>query len=203
MDNVTWNNIESTDTDWTGAQTSEQVSYNETMTIANGEAWVIAVESCLNRLAKTTNSNTDKPILFPGPVTANTTIADVQGQVVVKINTNGANNEGDYWSGNTPALFSRWENGSAIAPLTVNLKWGSPIESTPLITGDDALHWCYTELDNIDTKIDSPVLHTIITREIYTEHSMNAPSVDISTIVTQLQIVRLPQSNLTRRFLTC
>lgn len=132
---------------------SENVpSYDQTYQLADGPAWCIAVESCLKRLEKAEGKKPDKPMLHNTPVTPYTTIEDVQGQVIAKINTNGDENEviGIGWSGNTPALFSRWENGSGKTPMTINLQWGKPVAPTPVEENKDALHWCFTELDNVD-----------------------------------------------------
>lgn len=113
------------------------------------EAWAIAVRSCLENLA-------NKDIVYEGDLDRNTTIRDVQGKIVVKINTNDDASEASYlWGDNTPALFSRWIDGSANTPLTINLKWKSP--AAPYMPGtidevdsnSDALRWCFTELDNI------------------------------------------------------
>lgn len=145
-----------TDADpWQNESTS--TSYTN-KTISDQNAWSTAIESCLERLKRTTNTTTNKPVLYDGKITRNTTIAQVQGQVVVKINTNnsdGANTENlmssNYggWSGNTPALFSRWVAESGTTPRTINLQWGSPV--TPNDNGElhEGLRWCYTELDDI------------------------------------------------------
>lgn len=171
--NVTWSNVASNFTDadkW--VIDSESNSYNDTYNLSWGQAWAIAVESCLYRLANTNSTKTSKPILYTDQITANTTIKDVKGHVIAKINTNGGDNEGTYengvfttsfWSVNTPALFSRWTTGSGSKPLTINLKWGQPIQpysgpgtsETP-DQADNALHWCYTELEavgNVDDRI--------------------------------------------------
>lgn len=123
-----------------------------TIQLTAKEAWAIAVRSCFERLASEVNSKTGKPILYSGDLTANTTISDVQGQIVAKINTNDDENEARYlWGDDSPALFSRWMADSGEKPLTINLKWNSPVapygaDGLP----DSDLRWCFTELDNID-----------------------------------------------------
>lgn len=152
--NITWDTsgVFSDDDPWTSSE--PVVTYTGSMTLTTAQAWVVAVESCLVRLAATDNKTTGKKVLYTTPVTANTTIRDVQGQVIVKINTNDTNNnenEGFGWTGNTPALFSRWMEGSGAQPLTVNLQWGKPVAPY----GDGAtgpttdLRWCYTELEMV------------------------------------------------------
>ncbi len=166
--NVTWSNVASKFTDadkW--VIDSEKNSYNDTYNLTGGQAWAIAVESCLYRLANTNSTKTGRPILYTEQITANTTIKDVKGHVIAKINTNGDDNEGTYengvfttsfWSVNTPALFSRWTTGGSSKPLTINLKWGQPImpysgagTSTTPDQADNALHWCYTELEAVSS----------------------------------------------------
>ncbi len=122
-------------------------------TLPKQQAWAIAVRSCFERLESESNSATGKPVLYSGNLTANTTIRDVQGQIIAKINTNGKENEASYlWGNNCPALFSRWIAGSAEKPLTINLQWKSPV--APYNGGDSGtpntdLRWCFSELDNI------------------------------------------------------
>lgn len=133
---------------------------NGTFTLSGPQAWGIAVRSCLERLNNTINNTTKKPILYSGDLTANTTIQDVQGQVIAKINTNNTENEAEYLYGTktpTYALFSRWVAGSGEHPRTINLQWKAPVP--PFIDDIEAnglhegLRWCYTELDNIGDDI--------------------------------------------------
>lgn len=151
--NITWHLDEVfTDADSWGEPT-ENVDYSNTISIDNGEAWAIAIRSCLKRLEETNQSKTGEPILMTDPVTPNTTIYNARGHVIAKINTNGTTgsyaNEGNYWTDNTNALFSRWVAGSGSEPMTINLNWGKPIDPDPLIENNQALRWCYTELENV------------------------------------------------------
>lgn len=136
-------------------------SYDSQMTIEGGEAWAIAVQTCLNRLKTETNPNPNinVPVVYPYEITANTTIQNVKGSVIVKINTNapddGDNEKG--WEGNQiPALFSRWIKNDASEPLTINLQWGSPV--APQASGTEpttSLRWCFSELDNIGSTTEN------------------------------------------------
>lgn len=123
----------------------------------SGVAWAMAVSNVLNKYSQEAGSR-----LYTKQITRNTTIDDVRGKIIVKVNTNATNdgtgdpmNESGY-TANTPALFSRWmntakdtnNNGQRVS--TINLKWGAPIAPYPLEAGDDALRWCFTEVDNID-----------------------------------------------------
>lgn len=146
-----WNtdNVFSDSDPWGEPKTSESAT---TYTLDDQSAWPIAVESCLKRL-------TTAGIVYADAagITNNTTISDVQGKVIIKINTNNDNNEriGIGWSGNTPALFSRWMGSDyADKPLTINLQWGKPIQplsngTTGSITTD--LRWCFSELDAVNS----------------------------------------------------
>lgn len=163
------------DGSWT-ASGGPTESYTTT-TIPKGLAWATAVSSCLRNLQNTTNDKTGKPLLYSGELNRNTTIKDVQGQIIVKVNTNEPNNNfdnerADRWGAFTPALFSRWVNGSGSTPLTVNLKWGAPaVPPTPLDESDEALRWCYTELDNIsDINNRKNALSAFLTQS-YTNYS--------------------------------
>lgn len=153
---VTWNSTPTPDGEWT--TTGSSISYVNTDVNAT-EAWVVAVQSCLNRLKSYPNNQTKKPYtVYPYEVTRNTTIRDVQGSVIVKVNTNNVENQDtgneNGWEPNTPALFSRWLN--AEVPQTINMKWGQPIVPTPLIeNSDDDMRWCFSELDNIGSSCDS------------------------------------------------
>lgn len=142
------------DNAWSGG--TETTSYTTT-SVTGGEAWAVAVQSCLKRLAErdfTTKDGITHKVLYTDRITPETTIADVRGHVIVKINTNsptdGYNEIG--WNGTQiPALFSRWVDDSASEPRTINLNWGAPTEKpTPLLEGPSDLHWCYTEQDNIN-----------------------------------------------------
>lgn len=158
-----------TDEAWIDEPDTKKISYGDTYQLNDEPAWCIAVESCLNRLKETNGDKTGKPILYTDEVTAETTIKNVQGKVIVKINTNNADNEtvGVGWSGNTPALFSRWVNGSASKPLTVNLEWGRPVapqdgyENFAGGNGTGApttkLRWCFSEQDNVGKTTDDRI----------------------------------------------
>lgn len=157
---VTWQDIPTDSFEWTvvGTPTS---SYDSQMTIEGGEAWAIAVQTCLNRLKTETNPNPNinVPVVYPYEITANTTIQNVKGSVIVKINTNapddGDNEKG--WEGNQiPALFSQWIKNDASEPLTINLQWGSPV--APQASGTEpttSLRWCFSELDNIGSTTEN------------------------------------------------
>lgn len=117
----------------------------------DSEAWAYAVYDALEQLA-------NNGVIYKDRITRNTTLGDVRGHILIKINTNGAENgtglNETLWRNSTPALFSRWMSGSGAEPLTINLNWGQAILPGiggvgDLLTGDDDLRWCYTELDAV------------------------------------------------------
>ena len=168
--NVTWD-IDKvfTDADAWSDWTQSSVTYDGTVSFTNEQCWSIAVESCLNRLRSKKNEATGRStVLYTGEITANTTIRDIQGYLIAKINTNNdaegdsdnlgdnentANNTMIGWSGDTPAIFSRWIEGSGDEPMTINMKWGAPV--APYSTPETALRWCFTELDNVGATADN------------------------------------------------
>lgn len=137
--------------------TIETPSYSKKEVLSSKQAWCIAINSCINRLKNTVNPTTQKTIIYEPEITAETTISDVQGRVIFKVNTNNNENEGSMttgigWEENTPALFSRWIQDSHNDPKTINLQWGMAI--APYDQGDTGqpnsnLRWCFTEIDNI------------------------------------------------------
>lgn len=131
--------------DAVNSASTTSTSYSKTMTLTEEQAWPIAVQTCIQRTAKDNACVTDE-------ITAFTTIRDVYKKIIFKVNTNndGYSKTESNWGAHTYALFSRWEDGAAQSPMTVNLKWGSPI--APEVDNPTApLHWCYIEGDNISS----------------------------------------------------
>ena len=70
--------------------------------------------------------NANSAYIFQGPITPNTTLGQVKGKVIVKVNTNDAT-DANYWTGTDyKALFSRYIE-STDKPSEAALKWGGPI----------------------------------------------------------------------------
>lgn len=156
---ITWNavsdDVAKDVTTWVPAGQTTEINTNRgTINLDNGKTWSIAVRSCIERLMQKYNKELTQDVVYTGTVDRNTTIADVAGHIIVKVNTNDdtGNETEAFWEG-TPALFSRWVDGSANAPMTINLKWGSIVSPyVGDVTGQlhDGLRWCFTEIDNID-----------------------------------------------------
>lgn len=111
------------------------------------EAWVKAVSDLCITLA-------NKGIVYKEQITPNTTISDVAGKIIIKVNTNAesgsAVNETG-WPARTPALFSRWTKGDNYDVTTVGLNWGQPAFEN---LASNPMRWCFTELDNIGNSLD-------------------------------------------------
>lgn len=86
--------------------------------------------------------------IYTDEITANTTLDDVKGKIILKVNTNSdAQNGYIVADDNVPALFSRW-NG---ARNDVDLRWGSPNTNSTRTP----LHWMYQEATHIGTGTES------------------------------------------------
>lgn len=185
VSNVTWTIPDGTFTDADEWGEPEYSYSHSTTTIDHWTAWPIAVESCLNRLRSTPNDSTGRSqILYTDEITPSTTIRNIQGYLIAKINTNyhedptnngvGQNENllsinGIGWSGSTPALFSRWVNDSESKPQTVNMKWGVPV--APFSTPETPLRWCFTEQDNISSIATRKAAIDLVNDEIAKNYS--------------------------------
>lgn len=86
--------------------------------------------------------------IYTDEITANTTLDDVKGKIILKVNTNSDAQHGYIAADdNVPALFSRW-NG---ARNDVDLRWGSPNTNSTRTP----LHWMYQEATHIGTGTES------------------------------------------------
>lgn len=82
--------------------------------------------------------------IYTDEITANTTLDDVKGKIILKVNTNSDAQHGYIAAdANVPALFSRW-NGVI---NTVDLRWGSPNTNSTRTP----LKWMYQEATHIGT----------------------------------------------------
>lgn len=101
--------------------------------------WMDAIANELKELG----ANADNRI-YTDEITANTTLDDVKGKIILKVNTNSdAQNGYIVADDNVPALFSRW-NG---AINTVHLRWGSPNTNSTRTP----LKWMYQEATHVGT----------------------------------------------------
>lgn len=101
--------------------------------------WMDAIANELKKLGAN-----DANRIYTDEITANTTLDDVKGKIILKVNTNSdAQNGYIVADDNVPALFSRW-NG---AKNTVYLRWGSPNTNSTRTP----LNWMYQEATHVGT----------------------------------------------------
>jgi lipoprotein len=148
--NITWNSQEPTDAEWatapvTGTSVSD-MKYAETQSTPVN-SFVAGISWLLNELKTASGSK-----LYVNGITPNTTIADVAGHYIIKINTNNPSDQATEsgWNANKPALFSRWIKGKDDSYADVALQWGAPIAPE---ASNPPLHWVFSELDNIGNSV--------------------------------------------------
>lgn len=101
--------------------------------------WMDAIANELKELGADGNNK-----IYTDEITANTTLDDVKGKIILKVNTNSDAQHGYIAAdANVPALFSRW-NGVI---NTVDLRWGSPNTNSTRTP----LKWMYQEATHIGT----------------------------------------------------
>ena len=101
--------------------------------------WMDAIANELKQLGEDVANR-----IYTDEITANTTLDDVKGKIILKVNTNSdAQNEYIAANDDVPALFSRW-NG---ATNTVPLRWGSPNTNSTRTP----LKWMYQEATHVGT----------------------------------------------------
>lgn len=107
-------------------------------TVGGGwKVWIEAVTTELQKLSETAQNR-----IYTGEITANTTLDDVKGKIILKINYNEESQEGDVAADATyPMLFSRWDGIQNEVPL----RWGSPNTSS----SRSPLTWYYQEATHI------------------------------------------------------
>lgn len=139
--NYTWSSDEPTESDvnWADATTgTPTVSNYETVT---EDKFVLGMNWLMEQLVSS-GAN-----IYTKGITPTTTIGDVKGKFILKINTNGEEFNETGWIANAPALFSRWSTNAADGIGDVALQWGASIAPEAV---NPTLHWIYSELDNID-----------------------------------------------------
>ena len=103
--------------------------------------WMDALEYRLNELKQTYSTR-----IYTEEITPNTTLGDVKGKIIFKVNYN-TNDQATHVDANAeiPALFSMW-NGTK---NTLLLRWGSPNESNPT-----DLKWMYHEATHVGSNTE-------------------------------------------------
>lgn len=105
-----------------------------------GGGWKVWIEGVTKELQSLSQDAANR--IYTDEITANTTLDDVKGKIILKINYNEQSQESDVEAdASYPMLFSRW-NGII---NDVDLRWGTPNTSS----SRDALHWYYQEATHI------------------------------------------------------
>lgn len=145
-----WNSVSApTTAEWEAATASEPAfsgyTFSQTQT-STVNSFVAGISWLLNELKNASGSK-----LYTAGITPSTTINDVKGHIIIKVNTNyDSQNTEDGWGSNIPALFSRWIKGKDDSYADVALQWGAPIAPE---ASNPPLHWVFSELDNIGSSV--------------------------------------------------
>lgn len=107
--------------------------------------WIEAVANELQALSKDASKR-----IYTGEITANTTLEDVRGKIILKINYNDVSQEAVFASSaRYPMLFSRWDG----LTKTVPLYWGTMAQAA-------SLKWMYHEATHVGSKGEAGVPNT-------------------------------------------
>lgn len=105
------------------------------------QAWIQTVGVNLKKLA-------EKYPIYKEEITANTTLGDVAGKIIIKVNYNTTSQESNILpNDDIPALFSMWINPQSIESLTPTapLRWGSPNPES----NRQPMNWMHVEATNV------------------------------------------------------
>lgn len=120
-------------------------------------AWIESVKYNLENL-----KNNNKYPIYKDEITANTTLGEVKGKIIIKVNTNTENQE-KYMTkdDSSPALFAIWENPASHKPdyvSTVPLRWGTINRNSTRTP----MNWMSAEVTNVGVEIDKTGKETSI-----------------------------------------
>lgn len=109
--------------------------------------WIEGVKYVLNSLKSDNSIN-----IYTDEITPSTTLGDVGGSIVLKVNYNEGNAMGQYIESTAtiPALFSTWTKGMD----DVDLYWGAPQPNSER----EAMHWFYSEATHIGNSNEAETL---------------------------------------------
>ena len=110
-------------------------SSNYKSQVGDFRLWMEGAAEKLRQLAKNPAYSN---LIYTGKVDANTTLDDVKGKIVIKLNFND-NSQKLYVNETVPALFSLWESPKGNYNIT-NLYWGTFAETS------NPLKWMYQEV---------------------------------------------------------
>ena len=102
-----------------------------------GGDYTVWIEAVANELQALSNDASKR--IYTGEITANTTLEDVRGKIILKINYNDASQEAVFASSaRYPMLFSRWDG----LTKTVPMYWGTMAQTA-------SLQWMYHESTHV------------------------------------------------------
>lgn len=137
--------VSASDVNFTGDWESRTSSGRFNEVGGDNTVWIEAVANELQALSKDASKR-----IYTGEITANTTLEDVRGKIILKINYNDVSQEAVFASSaRYPMLFSRWDG----LTKTVPLYWGTMAQAA-------SLKWMYHEATHVGSKGEAGVPNT-------------------------------------------
>lgn len=125
----------------------ESINNNDRFETVGGSEmiWIEAVANEIQKLSLDANNR-----IYTGEITANTTLDDVKGKIIIKINYNSQAQESAFAADATyPMLFSQWDG----IKNTVPLYWGTMNKTA-------SLQWMYQEATHVGSAGEAGVANT-------------------------------------------
>lgn len=137
--------VSASDVNFTGEWDSRTSSGRFNEVGGDNTVWIEAVANELQALSKDASKR-----IYTGEITANTTLEDVRGKIILKINYNDVSQEAVFASSaRYPMLFSRWDG----LTKTVPLYWGTMAQAA-------SLKWMYHESTHVGSKGEAGIPNT-------------------------------------------
>lgn len=137
--------VSASDVTFTGEWDSHTSSGRFNEVGGDNTVWIEAVANELQALSKDASKR-----IYTGEITANTTLEDVRGKIILKINYNDVSQEAVFASSaRYPMLFSRWDG----LTKTVPLYWGTMAQAA-------SLKWMYHESTHVGSAGEAGIPNT-------------------------------------------
>ena len=137
--------VSASDVNFTGEWDSRTSSGRFNEVGGDNTVWIEAVANELQALSLDASKR-----IYTGEITANTTLEDVRGKIILKINYNDVSQEAVFASSaRYPMLFSRWDG----LTKTVPLYWGTMAQAA-------SLKWMYHEATHVGSKGEAGLPNT-------------------------------------------
>ena len=137
--------VSASDVNFTGDWDSRTSSGRFNEVGGDNTVWIEAVANELQALSKDASKR-----IYTGEITANTTLEDVRGKIILKINYNDVSQEAVFASSaRYPMLFSRWDG----LTKTVPLYWGTMAQAA-------SLKWMYHESTHVGSAGEAGISNT-------------------------------------------